>query len=58
MEYERKWSVVPMKEVSREDLDEFVNNGNMVFVCYLMELSNQSKHSIQENDRRHWKRQN
>ena len=53
-----KWSIVLMKEVFREDLDEFVNNGNMVFGCYPMELSNQSMYWIQENDRRHWKRLN
>ncbi len=27
-----------------------------MFVCYLMGLSNQWRYSIQENDRRHWKR--
>ncbi len=48
--------VVPLKEVFQEDLNEFVSNDNKVFVCYLMELSNQWRYSLQENDRRHWKK--
>jgi hypothetical protein len=56
MEYVMRLFVVPLKEVFQEDLNEFVSNDNKVFVCYLMELSNQWRYLLQENDRRHWKK--
>jgi hypothetical protein len=56
MEYVMRLFVVPLKELFQEDLNEFVSNDNKVFVCYLMELSNQWRYLLQENDRRHWKK--